>query len=43
MEKALKNAKKLRYQKLKRRKKRGIIKKLELQVAKEKAAYIYSC
>ena len=43
MEKALESAKRLCYWKLKKRKKGSVIGKLELQVAKEEATYIYSC
>ena len=42
MEKALKSAKKLHYQKLKKRKKKNVIEELELQVAREKDVYIYN-
>jgi len=43
MKEALESAKELRYWKLKRRKKGGVIGKLKLQVAGEEVAYIYDC
>ena len=42
MKKALKSVKELRCWRLKRRKKGDVVGELELQVAEEKAAYIYN-
>lgn len=43
MKEVSKSAKELRYWKLKRKKKGGVVKELKLQVAGGEAAYIYGC